>query len=131
VNHAHTEACEWRAKKGGSNGQRYCLSRRRELDQSKPEEVRSQILTKQRDRDRRRRGKAPVLAVDGLEPEYGPVPEFVPERAWYDQVAVDRILSGSRPVGRRLTPLETKEVLRIKAEKDPLDNHLTWAAIKG
>lgn len=131
MNHTHTEACEWRAKKSGSNGQRYCLSRRRELELNRPEEARVKILTKQRERDRRRRGKPPVLVVDGLEGEYGPVPEFVPEREWFDQVAVDRKVSGVRPVGRRLTPLESKEVARIRAEKETLVEGLTWAAIAG
>jgi hypothetical protein len=81
--------------------------------------------------DFRRRGGRPVLAVDGLEDEFGPAPAMQSTWTWYDQVAVNRAVSGVRPVGRRLTPLETKEVARIRAEKETLVGGLTWAGIKG
>lgn len=84
--------------------------------------------------ERVRRYRAGIAAhslPDGLEGEYGPVPEFVPEREWFDHVAVDRAVSGVRPVGRRLTPLEGAEVTRIRSEKETRTKDLTWVAISG
>lgn len=93
-----------------------------------PEELRK----RKRQRDLlRHRALAAVVPVDGLEDEFGPCAPCESSRTWYDAVAVDRAVSGVRPVGRRLTQLETVEVLRIRAEKDSLDKRLTWAGIRG
>lgn len=50
-------------------------------------------------------------ATDGLEAEYGPVPDLVPDAEWYDAVIVDRVLGKQRP-GRRPYLLEWAEIFR-------------------
>lgn len=85
-------------------------------------------------RERERVRKAEIKAFntpDGFEAEFGPKPERVDYADWYDQVAVDREVSGVRPVGRRLTPLEGAEVERIRSEKETRTKDLTWALIPG
>lgn len=47
---------------------------------------------------------------DGWEDEYGPIPAKIPDREWYDWVAVEAALAG-RPV-RKLTPPENREFYR-------------------
>ena len=66
-------------------------------------------------------------APDGLEAEFGPVPARVPERDWFDHVAVLRALSGAS-VGRRLSPLEKTEVDRVLSER--AEREIDWARIK-
>lgn len=79
----------------------------------------------------KRRLLALSVPVDGFEAEFGACPPRLLDVCWHDDVAVDRAVSGVRPVGRRLTPLESKEVARIRAEKETLVEGLTWAAIAG
>lgn len=52
---------------------------------------------------------APVL--DGLEAQYGPIPDLVPDHEWYDHVIVDRALTG-HATGRPPYPLEQAGIVR-------------------
>lgn len=54
---------------------------------------------------------------DGFEDEYGPVPDFVPNSEWYDEVIVVRALTGY-PTGRRPYKLEQAEIVRRMVGKD-------------
>lgn len=79
--------------------------------------IKAQVFkAKEAERGRAYRARLAAYPVsDGLEDEFGQVPEHVLDRDWYDQVAVDRTVQGHREVGRRLTPLELVEVIRIRA----------------
>jgi hypothetical protein len=56
-------------------------------------------------------GKRVRPVTDGLEAEYGPVPDLVPDVRWFDEVIVVRALA-KRPTGRRPYPLEWAEIIR-------------------
>jgi hypothetical protein len=85
--HQHNEDCKWTTRK---NGKKLCQTRRAERERARLD---------------RRRAEYFGQPVDGLEPEYGPVPARVPNTEWYDEVIVIRLLSGI-PTGRYPCRLE-------------------------
>lgn len=65
-------------------------------------------------------------ARDGLEAEYGPVPDLVPDEEWYDEVIVIRALS-KQPTGRLPYPLEWAEIIRRMPRAEVLDEDVAEA----
>jgi hypothetical protein len=53
--------------------------------------------------ERNRRAQLRGDLKDGMEDEFGPMPEAVPDKYWYDEVAVDNAAFGglNRPLTRR------------------------------
>lgn len=87
--------------------------------------------------DRRTRSKAGLRyprpkkrvqpVTDGLEAEYGPVPDQVPDSKWFDEVIVDRALN-KQPTGRTPYPLEWAEILRRMMRAEVTDEDVAQAA---
>lgn len=65
-------------------------------------------LTREALRAKAYRGRFNV--VDGLEDEYGPCPNPVPDSKWYDEVAVDNAVLGG--LSRALTPPEMADYIK-------------------
>lgn len=107
MKHVHTDQCRWStASRGDGRTRRICLtagaerSKNRYLGQPK----------------------------DGWEDDYGPVPNRVPDKEWYDRVVVLRALSAQR-TGRWPTPPEWRDIFKRQQVNGTTDDELGLATL--
>lgn len=63
---------------------------------------------------------------DGLEAEYGPIPDLVPNSEWFDEVIVARALNRVR-CGRSPYPLEWAEIIRRMPRAEVTDEDVAFS----